>query len=110
MFLCVGSLFSCANYDQIIEFDPNFYVPRSAERYIIDRHSNIVYFVDPKIDKFACLHKDKVIELRDLLRNSRTKGLDFLETSLSEENLSKIDRILYLWEDNMQKLINRIND
>lgn len=104
MSLCVLS--GCATYDQIIKFDPNFYVARSRNGYIIDRHGNIINFNSQEIDKYACLHENKIIELRDILRNSRTTN----SLDLSKEDLSKLDKALLLFEGTLKKLINRIDN
>lgn len=53
-----------------VEFDPNYMVGRHAYEYVIDRHGNKIYCTDPQFSEIACLTKDKIKELADILDNA----------------------------------------
>ena len=54
-----------------IKFDPNFYVPDHEKMSIISERGDEIMCNQPEFDKFACLHIDKIIELKQILDRAR---------------------------------------
>ena len=54
-----------------INFDPKWYVPSVDAQYIINREGQAVYFSDRDIEQYACLSKDKIKELAEILSRAR---------------------------------------
>lgn len=54
-----------------VKWDPNFYKASAVQESITDRNSIEVKCYEPRFDEFACLHKDKIKELAEILANAR---------------------------------------
>jgi len=55
-----------------IEFDPNFHLGDSANGQIVPREPfPIISCYDERFDEYACLHQDKIKELREILAKAK---------------------------------------
>lgn len=66
--MLLGGASSCT---QSIKWDPNFYKASSINESIQDRNENVVMCSEQRFDNFACLHKDKILELAEILERAR---------------------------------------
>lgn len=55
-------LSSCSGYQ------PDFYLFDRTNQQIINEQGNAVSFNDEAIDKYACMHEQKIVELYDYLK------------------------------------------
>ena len=60
-------LINLASCGKGAKFDPYFYVGDHQTGAIVNRDGKRVESFDPKFDEFACLHKDKIKELKEIL-------------------------------------------
>ena len=61
-----------ASCSQGINFDPQWHMGDSRYAQIVPREPlDIVSCYDPEFDRYACMHEDKVKELRELLIRAR---------------------------------------
>lgn len=56
-----------ASCGRTIKFNPDFYVGDSEHEYIINENGNIVMPHQKEFNDFACMHREKVKELKELL-------------------------------------------
>lgn len=65
----IGLLSSCT---QGINFDPQWHIGDSKYGQIVPREPlNIVSCFDPEFDHYACMHEEKIKELREILIRAR---------------------------------------
>lgn len=68
LFLLVVVL-SCGQ--QGIQFDPQFYKGDYLSESVVNRHGVHIYANDPEFNNLACMSKEKVIELMQILYKAR---------------------------------------
>jgi hypothetical protein len=60
-----------------VKFDPNYHVGDSANGQIVPREPfPIISCYDERFDEYACMHKDKVKELKELLAKAKLPRRD----------------------------------
>lgn len=69
LMMFLGGASSCGTRG--ITWDPNFYKTNSVKEAIIDRNNIHVYCNEPKFDDYACLSKEKIKELKEILIKAR---------------------------------------
>lgn len=68
----IASIILLSSCSQGINFDPQWHIGDSKYAQIVPREPlNIVSCSDPEFDHYACMHEDKVKELRELLIRAR---------------------------------------
>lgn len=56
-----------------VHWSPDFALPNLSEEAIIHEDGRVIHFQSREMLNYGCLHKDKIIELRELLRDARLK-------------------------------------
>jgi len=72
MFLRISLLLlaSC-QWGKPVNFNPDFYKASSYDFAIVNGENIHVKCDEPKFDEFACLHKDKIKELAEIIKRAR---------------------------------------
>ena len=70
-------LLSCSSCrDEAISFDPDFHVGSQKHNGIISQNGYLVKCDTLQIERFGCMHEDKIIELIGILHNARIPRKD----------------------------------
>ena len=80
-------ILSASSCGKRIVFDPDAYRANHYEQAIINEDQVVVQCYEEKFSEFACMHKDKWTELRNLIQRST------IEVSLKNAIIEKIDKI-----------------
>lgn len=65
------TIFFASSCQTGIKFNPDFHKATSAEQAIVDERGNRIYSDEPEFDNFACMHKEKIKELAEILKKAR---------------------------------------
>lgn len=68
------------------EFIPDFYAPDSEAEGIYNEDNNFISCSDPEIEKYKCLHDDKIAELKKFYETNCNQY-----SEKSEETFQEID-------------------
>lgn len=71
LLLLMSTTFSACKQGGKIKFNPDFYVGDSKSQSIISEHGEAVFCEDQQFEQFACLHEDKIKELKSILITAR---------------------------------------
>ena len=63
-----------------VKFNPDFYVINKAQSALVNESGIAVNFGTPLAREFGCMHRNKIVELKMLLRNSRQLKSATVET------------------------------
>jgi hypothetical protein len=69
--LLLWTLFLITGCERGINFDPQFKVGDFSTESIVGRDGVRVYSYEPAFNDYACMHKDKVAELAEILTRAR---------------------------------------
>lgn len=84
--ISLGGASSCSTSG--IDWDPEFHKASSVRESITNRHNVEIKCSEPRFDEFACLSRDKIKELAEILKRARMpkgdkdKALSVLNSAL----------------------------
>jgi len=72
-------------------FNPDFYVPSLKSKAIVNESGITISFDEIAIQQYGCMYKNKIVELKLLLRNSKQLKSSAVE-SLTDKSLDSLLR------------------
>ena len=76
-----------------ITFNPNFHVINKAKTALVDANNRQVPLKSDLARQFGCMHRDKIVELKMLLRNSKQLKSDDVENETDRQLGNLLDRL-----------------